>query len=209
MLGRPVEERSSAFAMGSESLFSSRLEHAVRLSAAWHGDQVRKGVRTPYITHPMAVSLILARLGFEETTLVAALLHDTVEDTPATLDDVEREFGAEARALVAGCSEQKLDDEGRPLPWSVRKRSHLERLAGADRRIRAIKLADQLHNLKSMMGDLEAGVDIWSLFHADRPAWLAHARHLINVLAADEVTGSPLHLLASTCRKALDRLERV
>ena len=196
-----------SFGCASGALYSLELERAIRRSASWHGEQVRKGSRTPYLTHPMTVALILARLGFDQTTLMAALLHDTVEDTSATLDDLELEFGAEVCDLVGACSEQKLDAEGRKRSWHDRKRSHLELLEHAGRQVRAIVLADKLHNLISMQSDLASGVDIWSLFHADRAVWLAHTRHSITILGQGSDADLALRQLVSECLTALAKLE--
>ncbi|MBO0842872.1 MAG: bifunctional (p)ppGpp synthetase/guanosine-3',5'-bis(diphosphate) 3'-pyrophosphohydrolase, partial [Nocardioides sp.] len=82
------------------------LERAYVTAERLHGTQMRKS-GDPYITHPLAVTTILAELGMTEPTLVAALLHDTVEDTPYTLKELTRDFGEEVAALVDGVT--KLD----------------------------------------------------------------------------------------------------
>jgi (p)ppGpp synthase/HD superfamily hydrolase len=192
---------------GAGSLFSERLEHAIRLAARWHGGQLRKASPTPYLVHPLAVALILARLGFDETTMIAAVLHDTVEDTPATLADVEQHFGPRVRELVAACSEDKTDAEGRKRPWAERKRAHLAALERADRSARAIVLADKLHNLTSIEYDIAAGSDVWSRFNAERTTWLTHHRRSVEVLSRDRAVDSRIERLAGACLAALERLE--
>ncbi len=108
-----------------------RLEKAMRWSALCHLGQTRKGSDVPYFEHAAAVALILDRAGFDEDVVIAGLLHDVVEDTAATLEDVGARFGPDVREMVQGCSEVKLDAEGRKRPWIDRKRDHLAALVGA------------------------------------------------------------------------------
>src|ERR687889_1886954 len=82
------------------------LERAYAVADKWHTGQMRKS-GDPYITHPLAVTTILADIGMTEPTLVAALLHDTVEDTPYTIEQVRKDFGDEVALLVDGVT--KLD----------------------------------------------------------------------------------------------------
>ncbi|HEX9527253.1 MAG TPA: HD domain-containing protein, partial [Streptosporangiaceae bacterium] len=82
------------------------VEHAYEIAAGQHSGQLRKS-GDPYITHPLAVATILAELGMNTETLCAALLHDTIEDTPYTLAELHREFGDEIAELVDGVT--KLD----------------------------------------------------------------------------------------------------
>ncbi|CAM5465607.1 hypothetical protein STENM36S_07138 [Streptomyces tendae] len=102
----------------------------------------------PYITHPLAVTLILAELGAETTTLTASLLHDTVEDTEVTLDQVGEEFGAEVRYLVDGVTKlEKVDYGAAAEPETFRK---MLLATGNDVRVMSIKLADRLHNMRTL-----------------------------------------------------------
>lgn len=183
---------------------SDRLERALRRAAEWHRPQTRKGSTTPYIEHPFAVAWILDRAGFAEDVLIAGLLHDAVEDTDATLQEIGEEFGAEVAAIVAECSERKTDETGRKRPWIDRKREHLEEVERASREARAVVLADKLHNLTSIRVDLAAGGDVWSKFNAGRDEVLWYHRAMI--AACDD--GDPrLRTLAEAARKALADLE--
>ncbi len=102
----------------------------------------------PYITHPLAVTLILAELGAETTTLTASLLHDTVEDTDVTLDQVGAEFGEEVRYLVDGVTKlEKVDYGAAAEPETFRK---MLVATGDDVRVMSIKLADRLHNMRTL-----------------------------------------------------------
>ena len=133
------------------------LLRAASFAAAKHHDQRRKNPGgTPYINHPLAVAELLAREGGVEdpVVLVAALLHDTVEDTDATRADLERLFGAEVAGVVA----EVTDD--RTLPKEERKRRQVEHAPHLSGRARLVKLADKICNVRDVADDPPAG---WSL----------------------------------------------
>ncbi|MEU8529062.1 MULTISPECIES: RelA/SpoT family protein [Streptomyces] len=123
------------------------LRRAYVLAESSHRGQFRKSGE-PYITHPLAVTLILAELGAETTTLTAALLHDTVEDTEVTLDQVRAEFGDEVCYLVDGVTKlEKVDYGAAAEPETFRK---MLVATGNDVRVMSIKLADRLHNMRTL-----------------------------------------------------------
>lgn len=123
------------------------LRRAYVLAESSHRGQMRKSGE-PYITHPLAVTLILAELGAETTTLTASLLHDTVEDTDVTLDQVGEQFGAEVRFLVDGVTKlEKVDYGAAAEPETFRK---MLVATGNDVRVMSIKLADRLHNMRTL-----------------------------------------------------------
>ncbi|MFJ8309658.1 MULTISPECIES: RelA/SpoT family protein [unclassified Streptomyces] len=123
------------------------LHRAYVLAETSHRGQFRKSGE-PYITHPLAVTLILAELGAETTTLTASLLHDTVEDTEVTLDQVRAEFGEEVTYLVDGVTKlEKVDYGAAAEPETFRK---MLVATGDDVRVMSIKLADRLHNMRTL-----------------------------------------------------------
>ncbi|MFI7010745.1 RelA/SpoT family protein [Streptomyces sp. NPDC050145] len=123
------------------------LRRAYVLAESSHRGQMRKSGE-PYITHPLAVTLILAELGAEATTLTASLLHDTVEDTDVTLDQVRSEFGEEVAYLVDGVTKlEKVDYGAAAEPETFRK---MLVATGNDVRVMSIKLADRLHNMRTL-----------------------------------------------------------
>ncbi|WP_369249638.1 bifunctional (p)ppGpp synthetase/guanosine-3',5'-bis(diphosphate) 3'-pyrophosphohydrolase [Streptomyces sp. R41] len=123
------------------------LRRAYVLAESSHRGQMRKSGE-PYITHPLAVTLILAELGAETTTLTASLLHDTVEDTEVTLDQVREEFGDEVCYLVDGVTKlEKVDYGAAAEPETFRK---MLVATGNDVRVMSIKLADRLHNMRTL-----------------------------------------------------------
>ncbi|MER5686256.1 HD domain-containing protein [Streptomyces sp. NPDC002205] len=123
------------------------LHKAYVLAESSHRGQMRKSGE-PYITHPLAVTLILAELGAETTTLTASLLHDTVEDTEVTLDQVREQFGEEVCYLVDGVTKlEKVDYGAAAEPETFRK---MLVATGDDVRVMSIKLADRLHNMRTL-----------------------------------------------------------
>ena len=183
------------------------LELALRTAAAAHRNQVRKGGDVPYFAHSAAVALILARAGFtDESLLAAALLHDVVEDTNVTLDDLAVEFPPEVIDAVAALSETKAGPDGELRPWEDRKAEHLHHIAAAPRAVRAIALADKLHNMETLQLDIAAGTISLSAFRAPPERLLWYYRSMIDAAAGDDISLQPL---ADACRRAWERLRAV
>ncbi|MEO5653559.1 MAG: bifunctional (p)ppGpp synthetase/guanosine-3',5'-bis(diphosphate) 3'-pyrophosphohydrolase [Marmoricola sp.] len=123
------------------------LERAYATAEKHHRGQMRKS-GDPYITHPLAVTTILADIGMTEPTLVAALLHDTVEDTPYTLDALRADFGDEVAALVDGVTKlDKVKYGDSAQAETIRK---MIVAMSKDIRVLVIKLADRLHNMRTL-----------------------------------------------------------
>jgi GTP pyrophosphokinase len=150
-LARVREEFLSHYPHGS----TEAIERAFRVADSAHAGQTRRSGH-PYITHPLIVTEILASYGMDEATLVAAILHDTVEDTDLSLEDTEEQFGAEVAALIDGVT--KLDR----IRFSSREEHQaatIRKMAIAmarDIRVLLIKLADRLHNVRTLAALPEA-----------------------------------------------------
>jgi GTP pyrophosphokinase len=123
------------------------VERAYDVAAHWHRDQKRKS-GDPYITHPLAVATILAELGMNTDTICAALLHDTVEDTPYTLVELRGEFGEDVAALVDGVT--KLDKVKYGESAEAETVRKMVVAMSRDIRVLVIKLADRLHNMRTL-----------------------------------------------------------
>jgi guanosine-3',5'-bis(diphosphate) 3'-pyrophosphohydrolase len=121
------------------------IRRAYDVAAAWHHGQTRMS-GDPHITHPLAVATILARLGADDQTLCAALLHDVIDYTPCTLAELSRDFGAEIAALVAGIAAL---DQIKARRGRGRARA-LAAARSADTRALTTMLADRLHNLRTV-----------------------------------------------------------
>lgn len=147
-------------------LVKRALDHA----AVWHRDQRRKypGADVPYMSHLAGVTIVLARHGFAEEVLAAGALHDAVEDTAATLADIERLFGPRVAELVAHCSEPD-----KSLPWDVRKQQYIDRFPHGPWEAQAISLADKIDNLQSIVVCAREYGDPWAQFKRGRAEQLA------------------------------------
>ena len=128
---------------------SSMIERAYQVALAAHAGQTRKSGE-PYIHHPLSVATIVARQGLDDVTVAAALLHDAVEDTSVSLDDLERDFGSDVRLIVDGVTKlERLHFDTREEQQAASVRKMLVALA-KDLRVLIIKLADRLHNMRTL-----------------------------------------------------------
>lgn len=128
----------------------SLILRAAQFAAERHRHQWRKGrPPTPFINHPIEVARVLCEEGGEThpQILAAALLHDTIEDTPTVFDDLEREFGRRVANLVAEVTDDKR------LPKQVRKRAQVRYASKLSRAARQIKLADKICNLREILAN--------------------------------------------------------
>jgi (p)ppGpp synthase/HD superfamily hydrolase len=186
-------------------LFTPRIEQALRWAARRHAGQTRKGSGVPYFEHVAAVALIVDRAGFDEDAVIAGVLHDVVEDTGATVEEVGARFGDAVALTVRYCSEVKHDSDGRKRPWIDRKRDHLAAMAGAPTAALAVILADKLHNLVCIELDLSEGQSVWTQFNAGRSQVLWYYRSAIDACSGEDPR---LRALAESARAVLDRIER-
>ena len=131
-----------------------RLKQAIAVATAAHEGQLRK-TGEPYITHPLAVVKILQEWNMDEDTIIAGVLHDTVEDTSLTLKDIEEQFGKDVAFLVNGVTKlgkarSGMKDLDEYLPQTGDNLLKLLIATGQDIRVLIIKLADRLHNLRTL-----------------------------------------------------------
>jgi guanosine-3',5'-bis(diphosphate) 3'-pyrophosphohydrolase len=125
------------------------IEDAYEVARDAHRDQVRRS-GDPYIAHPLGVAMILSDLGLDDITLAGALLHDAVEDTSVTLDDLEARFGHDVAAIVDGVTKlDRLEFDSREEQQAATMRKMLVAMA-KDVRVLLIKLADRLHNMRTI-----------------------------------------------------------
>ena len=133
--------------VNNDNLLGNLLQ-AILFASEKHRDQRRKGAnQAPYINHPIAVAEILWRVGGvrDEVTLQAAILHDTVEDTDTTPEELEKIFGVEVRDVVMEATDDKS------LPKAERKRLQIEHAPHKTVRARAVKIADKISNLRDII----------------------------------------------------------
>lgn len=134
-------------------MYSYKIEQAIRAAAVLHKDQVRRGpAPLPYITHLVAVAWLVGEYTKEEDVVVAAWLHDTLEDTDYTREELEEDFGEKVRLLVESVSEPK-EIEGKKLNWEEKKAAYNDQLKKAPEGALIIAAADKIHNMRSWIED--------------------------------------------------------
>ena len=129
----------------------AKVQEAFELGKKVHDGQKRKSGE-PYFTHPIEVALMLARMGADEDTLITALLHDTVEDTPVTIEDIGAQFGPSVQQLIDGLTKLTAQEfaEKPTLNEQVETLRKMFTLMRQDVRIMVIKLTDRLHNMQTI-----------------------------------------------------------
>lgn len=132
-------------------MYSFRIEQAIRAAAVLHKNQVRKGAMPfPYITHLISVAFILHDYTSDEDTIIAALLHDAIEDTGYTLEELQEDFGGTVRDIVEAVTEPKTQ-KNKTLSWQERKKVYLKQLQNASESALLVAAADKTHNMRSIV----------------------------------------------------------
>lgn len=130
--------------------YSPRFEEALVYAARLHASQVRKTSGEPYITHLMSVAALVAEYGGDEEQVIAALLHDAVEDQGGAprLAEIRQRFGDRVAAIVADCTD--TDQTPKP-PWRERKQAYLDHLSVAREDALLVSAADKVHNTRTIL----------------------------------------------------------
>lgn len=160
-------------------VWSSDIERALELAAQWHDGTYRKGSswrepafmlpdqerpKVPVITHLAGVAMILLRTGWDDETVAAGLLHDTLEDANKAQQNLSK--GALSKAvgdpvanIVGEVSEQKTDHFGYKLSWQERKDAYIKHLKTCSVKAAAVSLADKINNIRTMNNTIAAGTN--------------------------------------------------
>ena len=143
------------------------ISKAMMFAIAAHSGQYRKASRTPAIIHAMEAAVIASTLTTDQDVMAAALLHDTVEDTDVTLEQIRKMFGEKIATLVAGETEDKHREMSEESSWTLRKEESLEELKNAaDPNVRILWLSDKLSNMRSFYQLFLTGGDgMWQMFN--------------------------------------------
>ncbi len=152
---------------------------AIQIAAIAHHGQNRKSSNIPYITHPYSVGMMLMEEGCREEVVCAGILHDTVEDTSVTIEEIITEFGDEVGALVTACSEPD-----KSLSWEDRKHHTITELKNASKDVCMIVCSDKLHNLLSLQEDLKKkGEASWEVFNRGKEKQEWYYRSILESLS--------------------------
>ncbi len=157
---------------------TSLLDRAIIFAVKAHQGMERKGKGFPYIVHPMEAVCIVATMTNDQELLAAAALHDVIEDTDTTADDLKKEFGERVTMLVEAESDDKTGGS-KAETWHQRKQDTLDRLRNADLDIKIVALGDKLSNMRAIAHDYAVlGDELWNRFTVKDPAehaWRYHA----------------------------------
>lgn len=180
--------------------YSDRINHALAFAAKHHDQEVRKGTRLPYFTAPANAAVILTRYGQDDETVVAAILHETVEDylrdgysEEAVRQRLEDKFGAATVDVALGATRRRLDDDGVELSHEEQKLDHLERLATTPGRSHWVLAAHEVHEASTLLADLQRTAfpeSVWLRFAEGRESRLRWYRQVIDRLDAVRFDGA-------------------
>ena len=170
--------------MANKPIDTELLDRAIIFAVKAHAGTERRGKGFPYIVHPMEAMEIVSTITPDLELLAAAALHDTVEDTDVTVEQICQEFGERVASLVAAESDVVMEGISEEDSWHARKQAAIDRLAKAPHDAKIVALGDKLSNMRAIARDYAVqGDKLWSLFHTKDPnehEW--HYRGLANSL---------------------------
>ena len=171
--------------MANKPLDTQLLDRAIVFAVRAHAGTERRGKGFPYIVHPLEAVEIVSTMTPDQELLAAAALHDTVEDTDVTIEEIRREFGDRIASIVASESDTFEEGVSEEESWHSRKRAAIERLSKASRDSKIVALGDKLSNMRAIARDYAVQGDaFWNIFHAKDPKdheW--HYRGLASALS--------------------------
>lgn len=169
--------------MAKRNIDSTLLDKAINYAVEAHRNTERKGKGLPYIIHPLEAVAIVATITADQEMLAAAALHDVVEDTEATVDDIRTEFGDRVARLVALESDPVVEGMSREESWHHRKEAAIQQLSNASREAKIVAIGDKLSNMRAIARDYaEQGDKLWQIFNVKDPA--VHAWHYRGLASA-------------------------
>ena len=148
------------------------VSEAIAFAVKAHDGQRRKKSEAPYILHPMEAAVIVGTMTDDQNLIAAAVLHDVVEDTGITIEEIGEKFGARVKELVASETEDKREDLPPADTWRIRKEESLEVLKNAeDLAVLMVWLGDKLANMRAIYRDWKTeGHAMWQRFNQKDPA---------------------------------------
>lgn len=170
--------------MENQPLDTTLLDRAIVFALRAHAGTERRGKGFPYIVHPLEAVEIVATMTADQELLAAAALHDTVEDTDVTIEQIREEFGEHIASLVEAESDIKVTGVSKEESWRIRKQAAIDRLAAAPLDAKMVALGDKLSNMRAIARDYaEQGDALWNLFRMkDRKDHEWHYRGLATSL---------------------------
>ena len=156
--------------MANNPLDTRLLDNAIIYAVRAHAGTERRGKGFPYIVHPMEAMEIVSTMTSDQELLAAAALHDVVEDTDITVEEIRAEFGVRIASLVAAESDAVQEGVSEEESWRSRKEQGIRRLQGASRDVKIVALGDKLSNMRAIARDFALqGASFWNIFHVKDP----------------------------------------
>ena len=156
--------------MANKPLDTELLDRAIIFAVKAHAGTERRGKGFPYIVHPMEAMEIVATITPDQELLAAAALHDVVEDTEISADEIRREFGDRMAALVVAEIDVFVEGVSEEDSWHDRKQAAMDRLAAAPHDAKIVAMGDKLSNMRAIARDYAVkGDELWKIFHAKDP----------------------------------------
>lgn len=153
--------------MGNKLIDTTFLDKAIEFAVKAHANSERRGKGFPYIVHPLEAMSIVASMTPDQELLAAAALHDTVEDTGVSIDDIRSEFGDRVADIVKAESDVFTEGLSEEASWHDRKKAAIDRLAAAPLEAKMVAMGDKLSNMRAIWRDYqEKGDELWKIFHA-------------------------------------------
>jgi myo-inositol-1(or 4)-monophosphatase len=166
--------------MANKPLNTELLDRAIVFAVRAHTGTERRGKGFPYIVHPLEAMEIVSTMTCDQELLAAAALHDTLEDTDVTMEQIRAEFGDRVASLVATETDIVIEGVADEDSWHARKQAAIDRLASASRDAKIVALGDKLSNMRAIARDFAVQGDaLWNLFRVkDRKEHEWHYRGL-------------------------------
>ena len=166
--------------MANKYIDSELLDRAIVFAVKAHHNTERRGKGFPYIVHSLEAVEIVATITPDQELLAAAALHDTIEDTDVTVEDIRKEFGDRIANIVHAESDQETEGVSEEDSWHARKQAAIDRLAVAPHEAKIVAMGDKLSNMRAIWRDYQQkGDELWKIFHVkDKASHEWHYRGL-------------------------------
>jgi (p)ppGpp synthase/HD superfamily hydrolase len=182
-----------------EIITTDIVERATFVAVVAHKEQVRKSDGSPYIVHPLMVARIVASHNFPDVVVAAALVHDVLEDSPITKDELTNLLNEEVVAIVTAVSEDKS------LPWKDRKLQYIKAVSVSGEYVKAVSVADKIHNAQSLRdAHAKFGSSVWERFNQGRDIKIWFERTL-----CDQLEQNWQHPLLQEYKTLVSELEKL
>lgn len=177
-------------------MYTEQIEKAIQAATVLHAGQNRKGdVPIPYVSHVFSVFSIVRDYSDSEAPLVAALLHDTIEDTDYTETALVEDFGEEVRAIVTALSEDKSIND-----WQERKKGYLQQVKAGGEPVQLVAAADKIHNMRSMIeqyhNNIPGFLDEFARYHTKGQVFLQQMGNLLNAQLQNDIVHEFNHVFS-------------